>query len=97
MVYTNNEEGMRQDFHLLERPEGDGPVRVELRYAGDLIANPDGMHAIVFSRRDSNGVEQPLLRYKDLLAWDADGDVLHAWMGVNEDHITLSVDDSEAR
>jgi len=97
VAYTNDERGMRQDFHLHKRPTGAEPVRVELSYAGDLRMHADGVDAVVFSQPDSLGALRPVLHYKELLAWDADGDTLHAWLEVDGDLIALAVDDTEAR
>lgn len=97
ITYRNETRGMRQDFHLYERPVGEGPVRVAMRCDGDLRISLDGKDAAQFSKPDSLGNMVPIVRYQDLLAWDADGDTLPAWMEVDGAMLALVVDDAQAR
>lgn len=94
--YENDERGMRQDFLVMERPEGSGPLNVTLRYDGDLMVSQEGEDDILFSSIDSVGNPVAEVWYKDLLAWDANNEPLHAWASVEADDIVLHVDDATA-
>lgn len=96
--YTNDERGMRQDFLVRERPTGDGPLEVRLHYEGTLHATAQGKGDILFSLRDTaTGAFTPCVWYRDLRAWDADGDTLDALAFVEDGTIVLAVDDAQAR
>jgi len=96
IMYENNERGMRQDFLVKERPEGSGPLNVNLRYEGDLMVTQTGEDDILFSSIDIFGNPVSEVWYKDLLAWDANNEPLHAWASIEADAIVLHVDDANA-
>ncbi|MBP6643809.1 MAG: FG-GAP repeat protein, partial [Flavobacteriales bacterium] len=96
ILYENDERGMRQDFLVLEKPEGHGPLMVTMHYQGDLTVTQTGEDDILFSSIDSVGNPVTEVWYKDLLAWDANNEPLHAWASVEADAIVLHVDDATA-
>ena len=87
---------MRQDFLVLEKPEGQGPLMVTMHYEGDLTVTQKGEDDILFSSIDSVGNPVTEVWYKDLLAWDANEVPLDAWASVEADVIVLHVDDANA-
>ena len=72
--YTNTKEGMRQDFIVKQKPEGNGKLR--LNFTADtklkMIAGAD---ALMF--KGKNGEEK--MKYSALKCWDANGKVLRAY------------------
>jgi len=94
--YENDERGMRQDFLVMERPEGLGPLNVTLRYEGDLMITQKGEDDILFSSIDSLGNAVSEVWYRGLRAWDTNNEPLHAWASIEADDIVLHVDDANA-
>lgn len=88
--YVNDEAGLEQGFTLAERPEGDGPLVVELAVAGaQPVLQGD---AIVFATGGRK------LRYGQLVANDRAGDELAARFEVaSADRLRIVVDDADAR
>ena len=76
--YTNNEDGMRQDFVIQRKPEGNGNLKIRINSETDLkqITSVEG---IVFE--DSDG--QELLQYSGLKIWDSRGATLNGWFEKN--------------
>ena len=72
--YTNNEEGMRQDFIIKQKPVGAGNLRLNLR-ADTKLKMTVGADALMF--KDNNGVEK--MKYSSLKCWDANGKELRAY------------------
>ncbi len=90
--YTNTSEGMRQDFIVKQRPEGDGNLTVKLDIAGDVSFSVDNNTAVF---ADASGAEA--MRYSDLKVWDAAGLPLEAWMEAAGDaSLALVVNDFDA-
>lgn len=91
--YTNTEDGMRQDFIIKNRPEGEGSLRLELTAKTDLnfIAGAD---ALIFKNED--GDEK--MRYSSLKCWDANGKELRGYFerGNGRNSINIIVNDAEA-
>lgn len=95
--YANDRTGMRQDFLVHERPEGNDPLQVRIRVSGPLVAMSAAPDAVHFVARDPKGrVKGPAFTYDGLVAWDADGDTLHATMTVQDTELVISVDDRDA-
>ncbi len=95
--YHNSEVGMRQNFTLFEKPQGDGPLEVRLKYKSRLLATDKGGSAIAFCEPGSGlGSQTPIVWYKDLRVWDANGDALEATASLREGEIVLEVHDERA-
>lgn len=94
MMYENGPLGLRQDFLVRERAEGNGPIEVRLCVQGSLVAQLDAIGDVYF--RDPQQEDRPFVHYKGLQAWDAMGTPLPAWAFVEEGVVVLSVDDGSA-
>ncbi|MFN7145447.1 MAG: integrin alpha, partial [Myxococcota bacterium] len=72
-------------------PAGAGPlaIRVEVEGAGIQLDEVDGAATFVGPTRE--------VGFSGLLAWDADGEPLDAWMEVDGDTLLVRVDDEGAR
>lgn len=89
--YSVSVDGVRQDFVITERPEGDGPLRLELALSGGRAETADYGARITL---DGSGRK---LAYSRLKAWDAKGRELSARMTVAAtDRITVVVEDKDA-
>ncbi len=71
--YTNNEEGMRQDFIVKNKPLGEGKLRLTIS-ANTKLKMSVGADEVKF--KDINGDEK--MKYSSLKVWDADGRELKA-------------------
>ncbi|MEO8447881.1 MAG: FG-GAP-like repeat-containing protein [bacterium] len=71
--YTNNKEGMRQDFIVKKDPDSNDKLRVELSAATKLKMNTSP-GSLIFC--DTEGSVR--MKYSDLKVWDADGKILEA-------------------
>ncbi|MBK6343463.1 MAG: FG-GAP repeat protein [Flavobacteriales bacterium] len=97
MDYHNSEDGMRQNFVVRERPQGDGPLEVRLNYTSTLNAVDKGGNALAFCAPvEGTDSSVPALWYKDLHVWDANGDTLEATARLEDDEIVLAVTDAQA-
>ncbi|HMS64669.1 MAG TPA: hypothetical protein PKD83_05375, partial [Ignavibacteria bacterium] len=77
--YTNNEDGMRQDFIFKKKPEGEGKLRLNIN-AGTKLKMIVGADALMF--KDKNGVDK--MKYSALKVWDANGVELRAYFEKSE-------------
>lgn len=91
--YVHSPEGLRQNFHLGERPAGSGPLLVVVHCEGGLGPVQDNDRTLMF--RDDQGAER--FRYHDLKVWDADGTGLDAWFETVDGGFRIVVDDRAAR
>ena len=92
--YLNGPHGLEQGFVVPERPEGCGELVLELTVGGSLRpARRVGGQSVVLM---SSSRAEPVLQYTDLVARDADGVALDAWMTVEAEVIQLHVDHREA-
>ena len=76
--YTNDKNGMRQDFIIKNRPDGKGKLRLNLS-ADTKLKMTVGADALMF--KDKKGNEK--LKYSSLKCWDANGTVLRAYFDKN--------------
>lgn len=90
--YTNGKPGMRQDFVVLRRAEGHGPLAVALGVVGELSGRLDRGNTFVLVDEAGNR----RLRYSGLKAWDARGTTLESRMRWDGNSLFLEVDDAEA-
>ncbi|MBK9332674.1 MAG: FG-GAP repeat protein [Ignavibacteria bacterium] len=72
--YTNDEKGMRQDFIVKNKPEGDGQLRLNMKAETNLKMLTGG-DALIFI--DKNGDHK--MKYSSLKVWDANGWELRAY------------------
>ena len=72
--YTNDKEGMRQDFIIKRKPEGEGKLRLNLS-AETKLKMIVGADALMF--KDDKG--QDKMKYSSLKCWDANGRELRAY------------------
>lgn len=96
--YTNDRDGMRQNFVLAEKPKGQGPLRLNFRAelrSVCMTIHPD--RAVVsFVRDEAGGAE--VMRYSDLKVWDAARRPLAAsFEARGGNHFAILVDDSAAK
>lgn len=87
--YQNRPEGLEQGFDVVDRPSGEGELRMRIGTGSAKLS--EGEHGLVLH----NGPQT--LHYRKLIAWDADGDVLASTMSVVGGEIELRVDDQGAR
>ena len=98
--YINGPLGLEQGFTLAAPPRSrtersmGQPLTLALDISGDLRArlDEDG-RAVAFH----TGAGEAMLRYRGLIAYDAAGKDLHAWLEVAGNHVRLCVDDTGAR
>ena len=92
--YKNDEDGMRQDFIVKNKPEGNGQLRLNIN-ADTELKMITGADALMF--KDDKGDLK--LKYASLKVWDADGRELRAFFEKNEQlQITndkLQIEDQE--
>jgi hypothetical protein len=88
--YLTVANGFEQGFDVDAAPEGEGALVFETEHEGALSLETDGDLAWLTDARGA------LWTISDLAAWDADGDVLPAWMEVEGDVLRLVVDDDGA-
>ena len=72
--YTNDKEGMRQDFIIKNRQTGEGKLRLNLS-ADTKLKMIVGADALMF--KDKNGEDK--MKYSALKCWDANGRELRAY------------------
>ncbi len=72
--YTNDENGMRQDFIIHNKPVSEGKLFLEFEVITELRMIT-GSDALMF--KDENGVER--IKYSSLKCWDAEGKELRAY------------------
>jgi hypothetical protein len=72
--YTNNKDGMRQDFIVKSKPEGEGMLQLNLS-AETKLKMIVGADALMF--KDKKGIDK--MKYSALKCWDANGQPLRAY------------------
>jgi len=76
--YSNDEDGMRQDFIIKKRPEGVGKLRLNIS-ADTKLKMIVGADALMF--KDDQGIDK--MKYSALKCWDANGQPLRAYFEKN--------------
>ncbi|MFH0894906.1 MAG: gliding motility-associated C-terminal domain-containing protein [Bacteroidota bacterium] len=95
--YINTNEGVRQNFIVNEKPAGSGTLNVFLNITSPFTPILASENELVLARANKDEAMDPVLRYKDLKAWDANGTVLASHMQLNENGaLALVVDDNQA-
>ncbi|MBK6877603.1 MAG: FG-GAP repeat protein [Ignavibacteria bacterium] len=74
----NTKEGMRQDFIIKEKPEGNGKLRLNMSVDTKLKMIV-GSDALMFKSNDGN----EKMKYSQLKCWDAEGKELRAYFEKN--------------
>jgi hypothetical protein len=94
--YLNGPVGLEQGITLQKSPgQADGrPLTIEFMLKGDLTAEVDEPGTGLMLTRADGKTE---LRYRGLLAYDASGRKLPAWLEVKDTFLLLKVDDAQAR
>lgn len=92
--YVHSAEGLRQNFIVRQAPEGAGALRVDQRIradrAGAVLASDSDLRFV--------GPDGAMTgSYNDLQVWDATGRHLRAWFELDQDVLSIVVDDSGAR
>lgn len=83
--YNNGPEGMRQNFLLEKKPQGQGDLKLRLATSGDLYPKLTGVGEVVFEQVDQTmGEVQKRFRYHDLQVFDASGKRTPARMRVHD-------------
>ena len=91
--YTNDKNGMRQDFIIKNRPEGEGKLRLNIS-ADTKLKMIVGADALMF--KDDDGIDK--MKYSSLKCWDANQRELRAYFEKNELQFTnekLQIEDQE--
>lgn len=91
--YANGPLGLEQGFTLSSRPPGHrtGPLTLELGFAGNARSVLSSRQAVTFSHAGAS------LSYRGLVAIDARGRTLPAWLQLRGRHLLLHVNDTAAR
>ena len=95
LEYLHDIHGLRQNFIVHERPEGNGAFQLVLNINGDLRAEALGLSGLAFT--DPAG--ELRFRYEGLMVWDACGKVLEACiqpLANDPTRLVISVDDLDA-
>src|SRR5579871_156235 len=94
--YINNEEGLRQNFILNNRPEGKGNLEIFEKINTDLDVDQLNDKIIFYKKNQRKNVQ---LMYEDLKVWDADQKQLRAHIELRDHHksIVLVVEDADAK
>ncbi|RLE32484.1 MAG: hypothetical protein DRJ61_09330, partial [Acidobacteria bacterium] len=77
--WVNDQHGLEHGFTVRERPEGEGPLVLELALGGDLLALPEPGECGVALMRPGNPLA--VLHYSALEVFDADGESVAARLG----------------
>lgn len=92
--YLNTAEGLRQNFIVNRKPEGNGRLQISLDITGDLKPYVSGKKELILADK-KNG--KKLLEYDDLKVWDANNRVLNAYMeNSGDDGLVITVEDEAA-
>ncbi len=90
--YINSNSGLRQNFIINDKPEGDGNIQLALRIKGSLVPKVIN-NQLQFEDKDGLA----MLYYRDLKVWDAENKTLGATMALNsENELVINVDDRNA-
>ena len=84
--YANNEDGMRQDFTIKNKPEGNGELKLEVKVTTKLKMIIDS-DALMF--KNSSGKE--IMKYSALKAFDATGKELRAYFKPSKNNKEFSI------
>ncbi len=90
--YTNNRQGLRQNFIINDRPDGIGNIELSLNLNGNLLPKVKN-NQLQFENKEGLA----MFYYRDLNVWDANHRILPATMALsNENELVINVDDRNA-
>ncbi len=94
--YVNDQSGLRQNFIIRKRPDGDGKFCINMSWKSELAASLQAGNKISFYTKNQPGAVQFI--YEDLKVWDAQQQILPAHMQLDNvtQTISLVVDDRNA-
>lgn len=94
--YSNDKDGLRQNFIIKKRPGGNGKLCATIDIQSSLEAMDPGGNQLIFHA--AGNIKDIKLIYDGLKVWDAANTALQATMTYNErtKRITISVDDHAA-
>jgi len=92
--YLHTPAGLRQNFLITSKPEGDEKLQIALKISGDLEPAIDGNNELSLTDKTTG---KKILEYDDLKVWDANKKMLKARMEMGKDHyLLITVEDAEA-
>jgi len=89
--YLNSKQGMRQNFIIKEKPENSQNLSLAIRVSTTLNVSVDKAKLAL---TDAQGATK--LVYDELKVWDATHKLLNAWMELQDNMLTIVVDDANA-
>ena len=95
MEYKNDRSGMRQNFILEEKPEGEGELSVLLDLESDLKPHLSSEKELFFAEEKGETIDKKV-RYQDLKVFDAQGNILDSKMKLVGNQLALVVNDEKA-
>lgn len=90
--YVNSTEGLRQNFIIAKKPEGESPLQLILSNKSPYQLKCEDAKSIHFK----NAQEETVFTYSDLKVWDNQNKIIPAHMEVNNNQIALVVNDKDA-
>ena len=94
--YKNDFAGMRQNFILESKPDGEGPLAVAMELETALEPLLSSQKELVFAERTPEQTLENKVRYKDLKVFDAKGEEMPAEMKLQGNLLALVVNDRDA-
>ncbi|MEO8406121.1 MAG: integrin alpha, partial [Chitinophagaceae bacterium] len=91
--YLNDENGMRQNFIVQERPGGSGILKVVMDVKTSLDARTNNSTLTFYTKDKPQDVQ---LMYDGLKAWDANHTLLPATMEFSDGRLSINVNDRNA-
>lgn len=85
--YQNREDGVRQNFIVKNRPSVNAKeLRVKMGFSEEWTVNQADQNELQFALENAEGDLATKVIYKDIKAWDANGNILAAKMETGNDH-----------
>lgn len=85
--YQNREDGVRQNFIVKNKPSVNAQeLRVKMKFSGEWTVNQADPNELQFALENEEGELTTKVIYKDIKAWDANGNTLAARMETGKDH-----------
>ncbi|MGN7888364.1 FG-GAP-like repeat-containing protein [Dyadobacter sp. 22481] len=79
--YQNREDGVRQNFIVKNKPSANAKeLRVEMGFSEEWTVNQTDQNELQFALKNAEGDLATKVIYKDIKAWDANGNILAAKM-----------------
>ncbi|MEO6286507.1 MAG: FG-GAP-like repeat-containing protein [Dyadobacter sp.] len=85
--YQNREDGVRQNFIVKNKPSVNAKeLRVKMGFSDEWTVNQTDQNELQFALENAEGSLDTKVIYKDIKAWDANGNILAAKMETGNDH-----------